>query len=331
MELFSEIYSAYYNAVSQILENKVVPLKDAVKIIKNSAFTESDLFIIPKMKDNNLWRFVRFENKSLISNLLNIPFMPLTLLEKRWIKSVINDEKALLFIDKSDIDAINQKLQNIQPLYLKKYFHYFDIHNDGDNFSDINYIRHFRLILNAVKQRSIIEIDFISRKNNLISHRYLPFRIEFSAKNNKFRVYVAQMKGNYTYRIGVINISRITNIRPTDNIYFEPADMKRIFKSCQSPEPIHITIFPQRNAVERFMMEFADCKKKTEYDKNTGVCQALLYFDTQNETEILIKLLSFGPVIRIDSPEYFTELFKKRIKQQNKLLKLYNRENNLSD
>ncbi len=324
MELFSEIYNAYYNAVSQILKNKITSAKDAVKIIKNSAFNETDFFILPKIKSNDLWHFIRFENNCFISNLTNIPFMPLTLLEKRWIKAVINDEKALLFMDKSEINTINQKLENIQPLYEEKYFHYFDMHSDGDNFSDINYIRYFRTILNAIKEKRILEIDFISGKNNPVSHKFLPFRIEFSAKNNKFRVYAAQMKGNYTYRISVINISRITDIRPTDAIYFQDADMNRIFKNSQCKEPVRITILPERNAVERFMMEFADCQKKTEYDKISGVCKAALYFDTKNETEILIKLLSFGPVIKIDAPQSFINLFEKRLENQNELFKLYN-------
>jgi predicted DNA-binding transcriptional regulator YafY len=100
--------------------------------------------------------------------------------------------------------------------------------------------------------------------------------------------------------------------------------MNRIFKNSQCKEPVRITILPERNAVERFMMEFADCQKKTEYDKISGVCKAALYFDTKNETEILIKLLSFGPVIKIDAPQSFINLFEKRLENQNELFKLYN-------
>lgn len=324
MEFFSEIYSSYYRAVSEILKHKKISLKNAVQIIKEKAFIESDFFIIPKLKSDDVWRFAEFKNNEFISKLENLPFMPITVLEKRWIKSVLNDEKALLFLDKSEIESINSRLGDIEPLYDNRYYHFFDIFLDGDNFADEKYIENFRILLKAIKERRILHIDYISGKDNRLFGNFMPFSIEFSAKNNKFRVYTIFIRKKRSCKICIMNISRIAKIIPTDRIYPFETDMKKIIKSCQCTESVEIIIYPQRNAVERFMMEFADCQKTTEFDKKTGICRVWLWFDRKDETEILIKLLSFGPVIKIKESCRLNELCRRRVIRQNNLMKKYN-------
>jgi len=320
MELFSEIYSAYYSAVSALLSHKSVKRRDAAELIRKKAFSESDFFIMPKLEDENSWRFIKSKDNEFVSVLKNKPFMPLTILEKSWLKAVLNDEKSRLFLDNDDIKKIQSKLSDVNPLYKKSHFNYFDIYKDGDNFTDENYINHFRTVLEAVKNQRIIEVDFTSGKGMHITHLFVPFMIEFSAKNNKFRFFAAQIKNNRTVKIVTINFSRINSVRKTDSIYPQKADMKRIFAYKRCSEPVRLKIFPKRNGVERFMLEFASYEKHTEIDENTGICTALLYFDKQDETEILIRLLSFGPVIKIEAPQDFLYKFTERISKQKKLL-----------
>ena len=44
-----------------------------------------------------------------------------------------------------------------------------------------------------------------------------------------------------------------------------------------------------------------------------------LYYDPSDETELLIELLSFGPVIRILGPENFLKQVRERVKRQHEL------------
>ncbi|MGN0676719.1 MAG: WYL domain-containing protein, partial [Ruminococcus sp.] len=84
MELFSEIYSAYYNAVSKILSLKNLSKKDMIKIINEKAFSESSLYIMPRICDE--WKLVSEKNGIYNSRLKNIPSIPLTAIQKTWIK-----------------------------------------------------------------------------------------------------------------------------------------------------------------------------------------------------------------------------------------------------
>ena len=44
-----------------------------------------------------------------------------------------------------------------------------------------------------------------------------------------------------------------------------------------------------------------------------------LKYDRQDETEMVIRILSFGPVIRVTEPERFASLIKERIERQKEL------------
>ena len=65
------------------------------------------------------------------------------------------------------------------------------------------------------------------------------------------------------------------------------------------------------------MLHFSDCRKETRRldDRHYHV---ILWYDLQDETEMLIRILSFGPMIRVTAPESLISQIKERIiKQQN--------------
>ena len=74
--IFHEIYSAYYNAVSEILAallNEGKTEKDLQKIVAEYAFGESVLTILPSLKGGK-WQLV---NDDLTTPLKHEPTMPL--------------------------------------------------------------------------------------------------------------------------------------------------------------------------------------------------------------------------------------------------------------
>ena len=46
-----------------------------------------------------------------------------------------------------------------------------------------------------------------------------------------------------------------------------------------------------------------------------------LYYDKDDETELLIRVLAFGPVMKVTEPESFIEQIKQRLRMQNNLKK----------
>ena len=83
-----------------------------------------------------------------------------------------------------------------------------------------------------------------------------------------------------------------------------------------------VRVTTERNAVERFLMEFASYEKHTERDVETGTLTVQLYYDKQDETELLIQLLSFGPVLEILGPPDFRAQAADRVLRQYEMLGL---------
>ena len=68
------------------------------------------------------------------------------------------------------------------------------------------------------------------------------------------------------------------------------------------------------------MLRFAHYEKQTVYEPETNTWLCSIYYDPADETELLIELLSFGPVIRILGPESFLTEVRKRMRRQHELL-----------
>lgn len=63
------------------------------------------------------------------------------------------------------------------------------------------------------------------------------------------------------------------------------------------------------------MLQFANYEKNTtKIDDNTYEC--LIYYNEKMETELLIEVLSFGPMIEVLGNEHFLRQIKQRLRKQ---------------
>ena len=85
--IFSELYSVYYNAVAAIISGILDgerSEKELQKIVSERAFGESLLTIMPSLKTEK-WQLV---HSDMTTPLEHKPTMPLTTLQKQWLKVV---------------------------------------------------------------------------------------------------------------------------------------------------------------------------------------------------------------------------------------------------
>ena len=59
----------------------------------------------------------------------------------------------------------------------------------------------------------------------------------------------------------------------------------------------------KRNLPDRILTEFSLWKKKCVYEETTGLYTMRLYYPREDEKEILIRLLGYGPYIRVSSDD----------------------------
>lgn len=320
MNIFHEMYSTYFRIASEILKLPNINEKNIRQIMDKYGFRDSVLFLPQKLipqNDGSDWGLLkRNSDGELVTIIKNKPVEILTEIQKRWFKSKLDDPKIKLFIENDTFISLKKRLENVKPFYSREHFRYTDQFSDGDDFSDELYQENFRKILRAVKSHEILEITFFSRNGKKISGRYIPLKIQYSAKNDRFRLFCFLLKDGEIFNSGVINIGRVEQIRNTSEHCEKNISMDEYFRKRKCREPVTVCISDERNATERFFMEFAPYEKRTEIDLSSGKCTVTLWYDQQEETELLIRLLGFGSVVEIVSPPEFRQKARDRINRQ---------------
>ncbi len=322
MELFSEIYSCYYTVVAKILNtafNNPLTKADITEIIDSNAFSESAFYILPKLLEGD-WKLLKNTGDKYISMLGENVILPLTSLQKSWLKSLLSDKRIALFLKDEQIEFLKEYLANIDPLFDINDFYYYDTYSDGDPYHQKAYIENFRAVLAALKTKTIITISFESGKRGSINGSYLPIKIEYSSKDDKFRVHAFKIRYGKIVTNATINMSRIYKVEISKESFQGTLPSDNYVDKNKCNDPVIIEISKERNAVERCMLHFANFEKRTEYDETTDKYISYIYYNLQDETELLIRILSFGPVIRVLGPERFLAQIKERVKKQSELL-----------
>ena len=113
-------------------------------------------------------------------------------------------------MDDDTLSALDEKLKDVKPLWKREDFRYTDVFSDSDDYTDENYIRNFKSVLDAMKRRKVVEVKFTSGHGNVIRAWFVLLKLEYSAKNDKFRVYCYMLHRFKKVSSGIINIGRIS-------------------------------------------------------------------------------------------------------------------------
>ena len=71
----------------------------------------------------------------------------------------------------------------------------------------------------------------------------------------------------------------------------------------------------RRNTPERVLMHFAHFEKQAERLAD-GRYRVTILYDFDDETEMVIRILSFGPTVRVTAPDNFVSLMRERLIKQ---------------
>lgn len=300
--LFSEIYGSYFQVVAEVLGEAVEQRLTGARllaIVQEKAFAESVLTIPKALRED--WPLLR---EDWTTPLHHVPSMPLTMLEKQWLKTLLQDPRIALFAPEST------GLEEVEPLFHWEDVCYFDRYTDGDPFGDAAYIRNFRTMLQAIREHQKVRFSYRSIEGRRRTTWGVPYRMEYSEKDDKFRVL---LKGKRTgYILNVARITWCTLLEPVDRAYY------------RAPHPhlrsLTFRLRDERNALNRVLLHFSHLEKETVKLREQEY-QVTLHYDREDETEILIRMLSFGPVVQVTGPESFIEKMRERLQNQQQYVK----------
>lgn len=310
--LFSEIYSAYYNTVASIISCSQQGKLDSdllFKIVKESAFPES-FMTIGSALETGKWPLIK---KDYSTNIQNIPTMPLSVLQKRWLKALCNDKRIRLFVNDEVLERLKKQLQDVEVLFNENDYYLYDKYSDGDPYDDPEYIKNFRTVLDAIHQKKTISVEYTGRFGQQKRFICAPYKIEYSEKDDKFRI-ISKVRNRHS----ILNIARINSCELIENANTE--DLSEDDLPDNRRTSVTLEIYDERKAMERVMLAFAHFEKSA-VQISDDVYQLTLNYDSFDETELVVRVLSFGPMVKVIEPQSFVKLIQERIESQINLMK----------
>lgn len=299
--LFSEVYGTYYNILAKLLAKAVegtLTREALFRIVRDYGFEES-ILTIPDALQDQTWPLI---TPDYTTPLRHSPTMPLTDLQKRWLKALLSDPRIRLFAPPVE------GLEDVEPLYPKDAFVYFDRYRDGDPFENPEYIRHFRCILAGIRQKRWLRVEFEGHNGILHNWRCMPYKLEYSSKDDKFRLISANKRQPLSINLG--RIRHCTLLEPCEDGDYRPLPMRK--------QILILELTDTRNALERVLLHFSHLAKETERIEGNRY-KITLYYEREDETELLIRVLSFGPVLKVVFPDDFIQNLRHRLQKQKNL------------
>lgn len=317
--LFSEIYGCYFSVIERIIleAQNGMSRKEIEDLVQSEGFYDSAFHMLPKLFSGE-WAFLEekadhnFYTKATLSSVKR----PLTGLEKAWLKSLLLDPRILLFVSAAELAELELALIDVEPLFMPQHFHVFDSAADGDPYQDENYIRNFRTILDACRTQQLLRIEYISGKQKELRKTIMPYKIVYSSRDDKFRLLGVLIQRNNNYTEVTLNIGRLCCVEVVDEPLSDRFDVKKYLGKHVHPEPIVLSISTERRALERCMLQFASWEKETEYDEKSDRYLCKLYYEKSDETELLIRILGFGPVVKVLGHDGFLRQVRERVFRQ---------------
>lgn len=276
------------------------------------AFAESSLHLTARLLSGE-WALLREEDGRYHSRLAHHnTALPLTALQKAWIRSLLADRRMQLFLEDDELAKLQEQYCDVAPLFLPEDFHIFDISADGDDYGDDGYVGRFRLAMRALQEGHILQVRYEPPRDVVLELTILPQRMLYSAKDDKFRLECLRLTGTQSRQI-ILNMARIHRLELVDG----PLPAFGDSGGAESNKyTVSIAISDERNALERCMLQFASYDKQTVWDEAREKYLCDISYNPMEETELLIRLLSFGPVIEVLGPNRFLRQIQRRIRMQ---------------
>ena len=242
---------------------------------------------------------------------------PLTDLEAKWLLTLLDDNKAKMFFGDEEITAVRNTIlkekNHISPfktesiVYFDRYYRYCDIEAEGAR---------LKTVIKAMNQARTLKIRYLSLHNNTVSGEFKPLAVEYSKRDDVFRVILRAAVKNapFTMVLGNIEEMTITDTR------FDPAQAaEELEKTLQNNrKSVVIEFYDRRNLADRILSEFSPCEKICSYDPETELYTLTVFYQRDDELEMVIRLMGYGSEISIKDTEHpiYLEIEKRLLLQK---------------
>lgn len=244
--------------------------------------------------------------------------IPLTAWELRWLYTILKDEKIKLFLPAETVSKLLDLMSSgIEPIRTSDIFVFDRYYSKTYEINETI----FRSIISALHSHSALQINYFSGNGTAFDEVYYPIHIEYSKRDDRFRLYAMAESSKQIY---IMNIDRIKAVSICDKSFDMDICQKELSGFIKrTSSKVAVEFKDTKNIPDRILNEFAPWRKRCELiDRKAGSYRLTLYYNKYDENDILIRLMSYGPYIRITDKNHtiYKEIME-RIQKQNELFK----------
>ena len=343
-ELFNEIFSVYYYIIADIMMHicaehageKVseIDLKRAIKESK-ARFSQQKGFSTDRMftkeinwliennsfgkheKENGVY-YTKFKYSCEEKKDFYKAILPLTKLEIRWLKTVLQDPKMKYFLSENEINKVQNVLDreapNTEMLHMDKIVYY-------DRYFIPKKIwqaeqKYINIVIAGIQNGKLLDLSYITHSGERLNGMFKPVVLEFSKRNNKFQL-CAQSCANELYYY--INPAQIESMNLTEECYdyFETLEKYENYRK-ETQCSVKVVFYNVQNIVDRILTEFSPWRKYCCYDNNTKLYTLTIFYQKDEELDLVVRLMGYGSKIHFIERDNNTiaENIQKRLEKQ---------------
>lgn len=315
--LFHEAFGRYYVIAARLLERAdregPLTLEAIRRLVARWGFAETPALMLPPLTEGEWPLFRQGADRAFVPRLRSVR-RPLSTLERRWLAALLEDERMGLFLEPEALRRAKARLGGAAPLFRASDLCAFDRSRDRDPFRDEGYRGVFRTVLTALREGRLLWARFTSGHGREVRGNFLPQRLQYSLKDDRFRLLARRADPGRPAWAETINLARIRCAVLGERCAAEVAALPPA-----RTEPVVLLLTEERQAMERALLHFASfpCRPQAGPD---GERLLHILYDAQDEKELLIRVLAFGPLVRVLGPERFVEMVRRRVREQARLL-----------
>ena len=258
--------------------------------------------------------------------------VPLTILELRWLKTIVHDQKMSLFFSKDEVtllqNLLDENAASITPLPMGRVVFF-----DRFHFTKKNRKREATVlstILEGIYDQKTVQLKYHTNRKGPRRGEFRPIVLEFSKRNNRFQGFFQHCKTNAIF---TFNIAQIETASETDTSFDYAAAEEALAEYRQhNTTSVEIEFSNVKNIVDRILTEFSPWEKRCSYDAKTGMYRLTIFYQTLDELELVVRLLGYGAAIRfVDKTHPMVKEIQLRMKKQMDLIAERRKEHNVQE
>ena len=282
--------------MNQAVDGREFTEEEVEKFLKETKIADEDFIKNVLGYGENPYGIMDFDFKPKFTD-KKIPINP-TVLEKRWLKSVLQDDIVRLFLKDEIIQKLESKLQDVEPLFTMNL-------KAGEINEEL-----IKVIVSSFRYDKFIKYRFVY-KDREYEQIGIPFKLSYILKEEKFKLSVYCVQRRKIFYIDLNDIISIEILEELDEDLIQlqkqvnEVGKKEFFEENLKDQIVNLKmeIIPQfgGNTVERAHFLFSGYDKKSYKMEDHYILNVKYYkFDEEN---IIDKILSLGIYVTVLEPE----------------------------